>query len=116
VKAGKLNTPISIERLEARKVPGKASDAEEWVAVHQLVWAAVENKTILTEQYTPAGAAPVAQVGFRVRGPLDPIDTTMRVRRSQRVFDIVGIQNVGEQDAELVLICKEGQREGSSHA
>ena len=116
MRAGSLNKPLSIERLEARKVPGKASDAEEWVAVHPLVWAAVEHRPVLNEQYTPAGTAPVAQLAFRVRGPLDPLDTTMRVRRDQRVFDIVGIQNVGENDVELLLVCKEGQREGSSHA
>lgn len=115
MKAGKLTTPIAIERLEARKVPGRAADAEEWVAVHQLVWAAIEHKAPLAEQYTQAGAAPAAAITFRCRGPLDPLDTTMRVRRGERVFDIIGIQNVGERDVEIVLSCKEGQREGASH-
>lgn len=115
MRAGPLRTPIAIERLEARKVSGKAADAEEWVAVHQLIWSAPENRAPLNEQYTPAGAAPAAAVAFRVRGPLDPIDTTMRVRRGNRVFDIVAIQNIEERDVELVLVCKEGQREGSSH-
>ena len=114
INAGDLRVPIAIERLETRQVEGRAADVEVWTSVHPLVWSAPESRPVAVEQYTTGGAVPQAPMQFRVRGPLSPLDTTMRVRRGARVFDIIGIQNVGEIDAELLLLCKEGQREGSS--
>ena len=115
MRAGDLNVPIVIERLDARQVSGRAADVEEWVPVHAIVWSKVENRPVVAEQYGLGGAIPQAPIQFRVRAPLDPLDTTMRVRRGDRVFDIIGVQNVEERDVEILILCKEGQREGATH-
>jgi SPP1 family predicted phage head-tail adaptor len=49
---------------------------------------------------------------IRMRGPLD-VQTSMRARLGNRVFDILSVIDVEERHREMRLICKEGPRQGS---
>lgn len=104
MRAGKLNKKVTIERLTT-VVSSDGGSKEDWQAVAEGVWAAIE--PLRGREWFDAGGTH-SEVDHRIRmRHRKGIKPSMRVRKGKRIFDIQYVTDIKTDGRELHLMCKE---------
>lgn len=106
MRSGQLRNRVDIERLVGSRTAdgGVAQSWENFATVYAAIWPTTGNEPGRGQQVI---AEATHKITIRYLPGLDP---AMRIKKDERLFDILSIADMSEAHREMILTCKEAKQ------